>query len=187
MPPAFVLSQDQTLKFDVRICKGGISLANPLILRSLAYTIWNGPVIFPQQVADKRRAAPTSWKRVRHVGQAWLFILSYSHPKAARPRAAAHMSLHRQSQFQRATDRNTRTVAVPRYRYRGSLSVSVGDRLKRRVLRRAPSGEHASKTTNDSRQQPFCNFVSMGAARSRNRRFLDACASYATKTRRHGE
>src|SRR3546814_1291496 len=38
MPPAFVLSQDQTLKFDVRICQGGISLADPLILRSLAYT-----------------------------------------------------------------------------------------------------------------------------------------------------
>jgi len=49
-----------------------------------------------------RRAASTLWKRVRHVGQAWLFILSCSHLKAARPRAAAHMSLHRQSQCQRA-------------------------------------------------------------------------------------
>ena len=49
-----------------------------------------------------RKAASTLWKRVRHVGQAWLFILSTLHLKAARPRAAAHMSLHRQSQFQRA-------------------------------------------------------------------------------------
>ena len=38
MPPAFILSQDQTLKFDVRIYEDGISLVNPLILRSLAYT-----------------------------------------------------------------------------------------------------------------------------------------------------
>jgi hypothetical protein len=38
MPPAFILSQDQTLKFDVRIYEDGIFLINPLILRSLAYT-----------------------------------------------------------------------------------------------------------------------------------------------------
>ena len=54
-----------------------------------------------------QRAASTLWKRVRHVGQAWLFILSCLHLKAARPRAAAHMSLHRQSQFQRAHRQET--------------------------------------------------------------------------------
>ena len=42
----------------------------------------------------------------------------------------------------------------------GHLSVSVGDRLVRGVCRRAPSGEQASKGLSDSRQQPFCNFVS---------------------------
>ena len=55
----------------------------------------------------------TLWKRVRHVGQAWLFNLIYSHLKAARTRAAAHMSLHRQSQFQRSNQTINRTAIRP--------------------------------------------------------------------------
>src|SRR3546814_8489706 len=62
---------------------------------------------WPTQEATFEKAASTLWKRVRHVGQAWLFILSTLHLKAARPRAAAHMSLHRQSQFQRAHRQET--------------------------------------------------------------------------------
>src|SRR3546814_3459897 len=46
--------------------------------------------------------------------RSWLFILSTRHLKAVGPRAAAHMSLHRQSQCQRATDRISRTTSVPR-------------------------------------------------------------------------
>jgi hypothetical protein len=65
------------------------------------------------------------------------------------------MSLHRQSQFQRATDRITRTIVVPRYRYRGTF-VRICWRLEERCgCRRAPSGEHASKTITDSGQRLF--------------------------------
>ncbi|MCC2601304.1 hypothetical protein, partial [Sphingopyxis yananensis] len=51
--------------------------------------------------------------RVRHVGQAWLFNLICLHLKAARTRAAAHMSLHRQSQFQRSNQTINRTAFHP--------------------------------------------------------------------------
>lgn len=51
-------------------------------------------------------------------------------------------------------------MSFPAISIGGHLSVSVGDRLVRGVWRRAPSGEQASKPLSDSRQQPFCNFVS---------------------------
>lgn len=51
-------------------------------------------------------------------------------------------------------------MSFPAIAIGGHLSVSVGDRLVCGVWRRAPSGEHASKRLSDSRQQPFCNFVS---------------------------
>src|SRR5690606_149052 len=47
----------------------------------------------------------------------------------------------------------------------GHLSVSVGDRLERGGWRRAPSGEKASRLIPDSRQHPFCNFVSKAVRR----------------------
>lgn len=51
-------------------------------------------------------------------------------------------------------------MSFPAIAIGGHLSVSVGDRVVRGVWRRAPSGEQASKPLSDSRQQPFCNFVS---------------------------
>jgi hypothetical protein len=51
-------------------------------------------------------------------------------------------------------------LSFPAIAIGGHLSVSVGDRLVCGVWRRAPSGEQASKPLSDSRQQPFCNFVS---------------------------
>lgn len=51
-------------------------------------------------------------------------------------------------------------MSFPAIAIGGHLSVSVGDRLVCGVWRRAPSGEQASKPLSDSRQQPFCNFVS---------------------------
>jgi hypothetical protein len=52
-------------------------------------------------------------------------------------------------------------LSFPAIAIGGHLSVSVGDRLERSSFCRAPSGEQASKAVIDSRQQPFCNFVSL--------------------------
>lgn len=56
-------------------------------------------------------------------------------------------------------------MSFPAIAIGGHLSVSVGDRLVCGVWRRAPSGEQASRPLLDSRQQPFCNFVSKVARR----------------------
>lgn len=58
-------------------------------------------------------------------------------------------------------------MSFPAIAIGGHLSVYVGDRLVCGVWRRAPSGEQASRPLIDSRQQPFCNFVSKVVGRPR--------------------
>jgi hypothetical protein len=58
-------------------------------------------------------------------------------------------------------------LSFPAIAIGGHLSVYVGDRLVCGVWRRAPSGEQASRPLIDSRQQPFCNFVSKVVGRPR--------------------
>ncbi len=75
--------------------------------------------------------------------------------------------------FKEPPTRNGGQLSFPAIAIGGHLSVSVGDRLERGVFRRAPSGEQASRPLSDSRQQPFCNFVSKvvrGAGRGPGRK-----------------
>lgn len=92
--------------------------------------------------------------------QAWLFNLSYRHLKAARPRAAAHMSLHQKLHCQRAH----RQESADSYRSPLLLSGDVCPACWRPSGAAGwlhPVGGVASKQVIESRQQSFCNFISI--------------------------
>ena len=161
MPPAFVLSQDQTLKFDVRLSKGGIPSDN----RS-----FQGAV--PAQITYYCGYV------LRHIGTACINrapeALKPSDPGP--PPTCPFIDNHN---FKEPPTRNGGQLSFPAIAIGGHLSVSVGDRLERCVCCRAPSGEQASKAVIDSRQQPFCNFVSLRRRIGRNARVLRRSLSLA--------
>ena len=111
MPPAFVLSQDQTLKFVSRISRHEPKPAN--------------------RNTELREPIPALVKRNGYEGH-----IRHRHiktgirsPKTRGPGAVAHMSLHLNQQCQRAattlpSDRNRRTTRPPRFLI-GGLAVRL--------------------------------------------------------------
>ncbi|WP_287407762.1 hypothetical protein, partial [Sphingopyxis sp.] len=84
--------------------------------------------------------------------------------------------------FKEPPTRNGGQLSFPAIAIGGHLSVSVGDRVVRGVWRRAPSGEKASRPVIDSRQQPFCNFVSLIAKIAGNAGVFRCSRAFARRT-----
>ena len=112
MPPAFVLSQDQTLKFDVRYrSRGKTRQQHRSFSRSRSCTnliTWYVYIGHVRALIQGKPWGENSWERL-------VFLTEYRHLEAVEPGAAAHMSLHLNLQCQRATQNKRRTVIAPRH------------------------------------------------------------------------
>lgn len=92
--------------------------------------------------------------------QAWLFNLNYRHLKAAGPRAAAHMSLHQKLHCQRAHRQKSADSCRSPLLLSGDVCPACW-RPSGAAGWLHPVGGEASKQMTESRQQSFCNFVSI--------------------------
>ena len=141
MPPAFVLSQDQTLKFDVPAApRWNIPKHNELISRS-------------------RSCTNTSWKRVRTYRTAYSFTRAPDALKPPDPEPPPTCPFININNVKEPKTQDNRSF--PRYQgdQRPTLSQqpqSVGTQMRPRRC-----GEAAYMEGLPTRQQPFCNFLSI--------------------------
>ena len=119
MPPAFVLSQDQTLKFVSRHLRHGKT-------RQPQAPSFKEPIPALSNVMDTNEHASSQRRRGARAGCGdRLELTGFRSLKIPGPGAVAHMSLHQNRQCQRAVNTIRRTTIEPPILYRGTGCPSV--------------------------------------------------------------
>ena len=152
MPPAFILSQDQTLKFDVRLPKGGIPSDNRSFQGAVPAQILHGYVYVGHASDHSPRSKPAAMIHWNGIN-----LPSTLRLEAAGPGAAAHMSLHLKSTMSKNPPHTTAdSDCSPLLLSGDSVSDHGGDQTAKQA---ASSGEWAYMDDFRERQPDFCTFV----------------------------